>query len=266
MPTWRAGPMELEGRASAEHGHLTPLRLALWVPQGVRAWPAGSAGAEAVAQASRRPPWATPEPLGGRGQASQGPGQLPVPPPHSSLALCRAGTHRSTSGTACCAGSSAWPPARAPGAASGSESSLSPLVLMSPLVVPLSPLLELHRTLRGGRRPRLRRCRFCRGRATWRSQPPRAQRRGTAGRRARPLGRGLEEVRLQGAEGAGRAGWKPPPAALRREAELPLPSAAWKKRRHGRKPDAPILARQPLSPHRAWGDTSPRGLGPSADF
>lgn len=140
-----ASPSEPEGRASAERGHPPPLRLALGVSEGAWARPASSPGA-------------TSEPSGGLGEALRWPGQAPGPTPHGTLALCLVGTHRSMSGTGCCADGGAGPSARASGAPSGSTSSLLLELLLEPPLSPLSSLsslLELQHTLRRGRRRRL---------------------------------------------------------------------------------------------------------------
>lgn len=148
---------------SAERGYPTSVLAALWVAEGAWAWPAFSVGAEAAVL----PPRATLKPAGGLEEVAE----PPAPRPHSLSALCLVGIHRSTSGTLCRAEGSTWPPswasAASSGSGSGSESSLL-LPLLSPLLspplspLPLLPLLELHRTVRRGRRrPRPRLCCFC---------------------------------------------------------------------------------------------------------
>lgn len=123
---------------------------------------------------------------------SGGRGQPPAPAPHSSSGFCRAGTHRSMSGTVYGAGGGSGLPAWASsgasfGAASGSESSQLPSLLL--------PLLGLQCALRGARR-RACRCRCCGGRAPVRGNQAQAWSRGAC--------------REPGA-GAGRAGLDPPP-------------------------------------------------------
>lgn len=112
---------------STGRGYPVALRPALRIPEG-----------------SLLPPWTVLEPLGALGEAAA--------PDRWSL-LCLAGTHRSTSGTACSTDDSARTPFWASGLSeSESESESSLLLLLSPLLELLSPLLELHRGWPGGGR------------------------------------------------------------------------------------------------------------------
>lgn len=200
-PTSSAGASEPEGGASAEPGQPTALALELRVPDGACTRPASCAGAEAAGQAAG-PASAPLVPLGGLGEAAGRPGRPQAPPAHGPPAPCLAGTHRSTSGTACCAEGSTWPPTRASGASSGSNSSLSLLLLLLPSSPLPSSLLELQRTLRRGRRRRLlpRVCCFWGERATCRPWRPGAHGPGTTGTRANPLARDPEQAWTRCAE------------------------------------------------------------------
>ena len=259
-PTSSAGTSEPEGAASAEPGQPTALALEPRVPDGACARPASCAGAEAAGQAAG-PASAPLVPLGGLGEAAGRPGRPQAPPAHGPLVPCLAGTHRSMSGTACCAEGSTWPPARASGACSGSDPSLSLLLLLLLLLLPPSlpsSLLELQRTLRRGRRRRLlpRLCFFCGERATWRPWRPGAHGPGTTPWRETPgrLGHGAPRARHpHGSEAAA--------AADQPGSPCPWPPG----RRHVPGPETrrPSSPRHHAPPPRDAGSPSDTAFGPT---
>lgn len=254
LPTSCAGPSELGRRVSATRRWPLPIWPVLWALEGPCAQPASSTAAEATGQASPLPLWATLVSSGEPEEAVGCSGQPPAPCPPGSLVPCLAGTHRSMSGTGHPADGSTGLPSTACGASSGSGSESA---LLSGLL--LSSLLELHRRLRGRRRPRHRRRRFCGEKAHWRPLYLRA------------CEEGRRQARLQGAGGARRPCQEHallgacPPERTPGQVSPPSPLRRGAGARYQTTPFSPQRLHLPPSSRLPMTLTDPTGAGPS-DF